>query len=307
MYHRLTMGFLIVAIGIVGYFLIADTKSDVEIESASFTAATSTDIDMFINDWHNTESQKLFGTLDLHNLLIRCEGDPILPRLKGAVLTDINAVSYAYLDAQTSTEMSRLVDIQLIFYIVSGEGTIVTDTEDAELREGIGVLMPPGIKFTISNIGDEKLIMYVIEEPIPDGFTPKKNMVVKNEYDNPISTSLRRVSDSDNWLFSPSDGLSTIIGINPIMWEPRSVYPPHVHGPGDEEIWITVKGEMFVSLGRVRRSLPAGSVYKVPPDSRTPHVNINPGDVSQKVLWLMKVPLRRVPAGQRRRSSDGVI
>ena len=76
---------------------------------------------------------------------------------------------------------------------------------------------------------------------------------------------------------------------------------------GEEEIWIALKGEILVQMGDKRRSFPAGSAYKVPPDGRTPHININSSNVSQKLLWMMKVPLVNTPPGSRSRSYKDVI
>lgn len=248
------------------------------------------DIDMFMGNWKESAPRHIFGSLEVWDILTRCNGDPLRPTKKGAVLNDILSLSYASLEAHASTTPSTLVEEQHIFYINSGEGIIKSGGKTAELHEGIGILMAPGIEFTITNTGDEPLTMYLVVEPIPVGFNPNKEMVVKDEYDNKISTNLRRV-DSSNWLFSRNDGLSTLTAINPIMYEPMSYVPPHVHPEGVEEVWFAIKGEVAILLGKQRRKLPPGSAYKVPANGTTPHANINNTDVSKKLMWMMKVPV----------------
>jgi len=275
-------------------------------ETAQFVSRKEPDIDMFLSHWKNSKPRKMFGALEVRDILTRCRGDALRPRKKGAVLTALNAVSYAVLPASASTRPRKLVGRQQIYYVNSGEGVIETAEKTAVLTEGVGVLVPPNVEFTLKNTGDVPLTMYMVEEPIPDGFVPRKGIVVKYEYDNEISTNLHRV-DSGNWLFSVEDGLSTLVSFNPIMFEPRSFVPLHVHGPGVEEVWIALKGELHIQVGRQQRLFPVGSAYKVPADGVTPHTNINKTAVSKKLLWMMKVPLRRRPVEEPEPDTRGVI
>ena len=307
MTRPVTFLFILFCIVVVLFYITRDTTPELKTRQVVIHQAREVDIDMFIGDWHDSEPRRKFGSLEVRDILTRCDGDPLRPEKKGAVLTDINAVSYGVLEANTATLPSSLDGVQLILYVDSGEGTIATNASTARLSEGIGVLMPPGIEFTMKNTGNSELAMYIIEEPIPDYFIPKQRMIVKNEYDNPISTNIRRVNDSRKWLFDRYDGLSTLVGLNPIMWEPRSYYPPHVHREGEEEIWIEVRGEVLVQLGNKRRMFPAGSAYKVPPDRKTPHTNINTSEVSRKLLWLMKAPVSEVPANTAPRPLQDMI
>lgn len=251
-------------------------------------------IDMFMGNWQESKPRYVFTTLEVWDILTKCHGNPLRPTKKGAVLTDINCVSYAILETHGATTPSMLKGKQYIFYITSGQGTIKSPNKTANLHDGIGVLMPPGITFTMTNTGDEPLTMYIIEEPITSGFISNKEMVVKNEYDNPVSTNIHRAKRGE-WLFGSYDGLSTLESINLIMYEPMSFFPPHVHAEGVEEVWIAIQGDIRIQVGRQRRMLPAGSAYKVPGTSTIPHANINGTDVSKKLMWMMKVPKRTIP------------
>jgi len=296
------IGFIAVSAGTTGKYVPGSFR----FETAQFVSRKEPDIDMFLSHWKNSRPRKMFGALEVRDILTRCGGDALHPKKKGAVLTDLNAVSYAVLAPSASTRPRKLEKRQQIYYINSGEGIIETPERTAELTEGVGILIPPGVEFTMENTGDAPLTMYMVEEPIPEGFEPKKRIVVKYEYDNEISTNLRRV-DSGNWLFGVEDGLSTLVSFNPIMFEPRSFVPLHVHEPGVEEVWIALKGELHIQVGRQQRLFPVGSAYKVPADGITPHTNINKTAVSKKLLWMMKVPLRRRPVEEVKPDTRGVI
>lgn len=265
------------------------------------------DIDKYSSHWSEYEPIVSEGPYQEWSILRRLNGaHPLRPAKKGSVLTDLNAVNYAVLEPSGVIVRQALVSCQRIMYVVSGEGNVQTTDKTVELYDGIGVLMPPGMPYTLKNTGKSPLSMYIVEEPIPDGFSPRKDMAVRYEYDNNISTNVNRV-DSDNWLFGPHDGLSTLVSFNPIMYEPKSLVPPHVHEPGIEEVWIAVRGDMQIMVGRQRRDFPPGSAYKVPADGYTPHTNINITDTSKKLLWMMKVPVVRVPVPQQERGRNGII
>ena len=307
MLQKLSMVFLIFCISVVIFFITRNSTPEVQTETVQADTGNPVDIDMFVVDSRDSKPRRMFGSLEVRDILTKCVGDPLKPTEDGAVLTDINRVSYAVLGAKKKTEPSKLEGFQLVFYITSGDGEITSGNKTARLTVGNGVLMPPDTEFTLTNTGNDKLAMYLIEEPIPSGFKPRSAMLVRYEYDNPISSNIKRVSDTRKLLFSLHDGLSTLIAINPIMWEPKSLYYPHVHREGDEEIWISVTGDFLVQLGNKRRSLPAGSAYKVPADGRTAHININQSEVSQKLLWLYKVPLQAVRPRRPKRTDNDVI
>lgn len=292
MLKKIIFLFFLISITIFVYAYVFATGSENRTEPVQRVLQAELDIDMFIGSWKESEPRLIYGTLEVLDILTKCEGNPLHPSKKGAVLTSVNSVSYAILRPYKSTVPVTLKNKQQIFYIDSGEGIIKSDGKTADLNEGIGVLIAPGIKFSITNTGDEKLTMYIIEEPITEDLLPKKKLVIKDTYDNPISTNLKRVNNASDWLFSRYDGLSVIAGINTIIWEPRSYYPPHVHSEGEEEIWVMIVGDLDVQIGNQRRNLSAGSAYKVPANGKTPHININKTSQFRKVLWIMCVPSR---------------
>ena len=182
------------------------------------------------------------------------------------------------------------MDEQAIFYIDSGTGTITSGGKTAELYEGIGILMPPGVEYSMTSTGNVSLTMYIIVEPIPEGFTPNKEMRVSDENVNPIHTTTGHWCHISTRLFKREDGLATMAGMGPVLFTPMSMGQPHSHGEGVEEIWFALRGDINVLLGKQLRKLPVGSAYKIPQDGITPHSNINVSGEPIKLFWFMKVP-----------------
>ena len=53
-------------------------------------------------------------------------------------------------------------------YIVSGQGRLITEEGEEELRAGMAIYMPPGVKHSILNTGDEELkLVWVYSPPLP--------------------------------------------------------------------------------------------------------------------------------------------
>lgn len=246
-------------------------------------------IDLFMGNWRDSMPRSLFGSLVVRDILTRGEGDPLHPTRKGAVLTDFLNVSYATLYPHAVTVPSSLKSEQQVFYIISGKGTIRAGKQTSELRKGIGVFMPAGLEFTMTNTGGEPLTLYLVAEPLASGFVPKKEMAVRDKYRQPAGMSVHW-SNIDRGLFSKEDGLSTMLGIGPITLDAMTVAQPHSHEKGVEEVWLALDGEIMTLLGKQIRPLPVGSAYKVPADGITAHANINRTDLPVEIMWMMKVP-----------------
>lgn len=247
------------------------------------------DIDDFYMSVDDADARIMFAELEVYDLLTRSVGDPLNPERRGAVLTKLNAVSYAVLPPETSTSPASLEKRQHIYYFVSGKGELTVGGDSVDIHNGIGLLVPPGIEYMISNTGQSPLVMYIIDEPVENGVPTRGQIVVKNEYNNPISSNYRR-TPGQYWLFNPADGLTELTAVNTMMFEPHSAVPPHVHEEGVEEIWLGIDGEMYFQIGLQRRKLTPGTAYKAPADGKTPHTNINVASSSRKVMWLMAVP-----------------
>ena len=278
---------LIFVIFIIGSsFVIAQAPDFSQLDPKPYDPETEPLIDMFIANYKESMPRHIFGSLIERDILTPNDGDPMRPASKGAVLTDIKGLSHGTLQPHASTIPSSLKDEQKIFYIYSGKGTLKTGQKTADLYNGIGVLMPPGIEFTMINTGDESLMMYLITEPVPSGFQPPKEMVVKDENVQPISVHNAHWSYVVKKLLWNDEGLSTLLGIGPVWVDPMNMGQPHSHDT--EEIWIALEGDINILLGKQIRKFSVGSAYKVPQNGITPHSNINVTDERIKLLWFMK-------------------
>ena len=273
---------------LVSSFVMAQAPDYSQLDGKPYDPKTEPNIDMFISSWKESMPRHTHGSLIERDIFTKCEGDPVFPTTKGAVLTDLKRFSHATLVALASTTPNTLEGEQEIFYIDSGKGTIKTRGKTADLHEGSGILMPPGIEYIITNTEDEPLTMYIIVEPIPEGFTPNKEMLITDVNTAPAITSSGHWTNISRRLFRKEDGLAILSGMGPVIQDSMTMSQPHSHAEGLEEIWFALKGDVTVLLGKQLRKLPIGSAYKIPANGTTPHANINTTEEPIMTFWLMK-------------------
>ena len=268
-------------------FAVAQPPANSQLEPKPYNPETDPNIDMFIGHWKESMPRHIHGSLVVRDILTRLEGDPLRPAKKGAVLIEVNSISYAVLDVNASTAPSMLKDEQEIFYIMSGKGIVKSGGKTAELHEGIAFVIAPDIEFTMTNTGDEPLTMYLVSEPVPEGFKPNKELVVKNEFDNSQGITVHW-ANIDRGIIGGNDGVAVYSGLTAVKIDPMTMAQPHSHGVGVEEVWIALKGDIKLLMGKQLRILPVGSAYKVPADGNTPHANINLTGTQVKLIHMMK-------------------
>ena len=270
-----------------------------QLDPTPYDPGKEPDIDLFISHWQESMPRVSHGSLVERDIMTPCEGDPLKPVRRGAVLTYVKRFSHAVLASGNRTTPNSLVDEQMILYIVGGEGVILTDKTEASLHPGVGVLIPPEIDYELTcNAGDD-LTMYLIVEPVPEGFSPNSDIRVQDEADARL-----RGDNLGHWchiyrqLFWRDDGLATLIGMGPVWFDALTMGQPHSHGPNTEEIWFVLEGEVLVMIDKQLRRLGPGSAYKIPPDFESPHSQINGGDKPVKLFWFMRQGEREA-AGER--------
>ncbi len=257
-----------------------------QLDPKPYDPETEPDIDMFIGSYKESMPRHTHGSLVERDIFTRSKGDPLHPVTKRAVLTYFDRFAYATLASHASTTPTTLKGEQEIFYIDTGKGTIETGIKKADLHEGVGILMPPGIDFIITNTGDEPLTMYVLAESVPDDFEPRKDMLVRDENLIPLGSTNGHWCHIHKKLFEQKDGLVNFYGMGPVWFEPMKMGQPHSHREKIEEIWFVVKGDIHLLLGKQLRKLSPGSAYKIPPNGAVPHANINTSDKTIKTFWL---------------------
>jgi uncharacterized cupin superfamily protein len=180
------------------------------------------------------------------------------------------------------------VDEQEIFYFLSGTGEISAGGVTSPLYPGIAVLMPSGLEFTMKNTGADMLTAYLVVEPTPQGFTPRKDMLVRDENTVPVGTSDSHWVGIVKGLFGPAEGLATTQSILTCAFSPMTMFHPHSHVPGCEEVWIPVNADIYALLGKQLRLQHPGTAYMIPPDAKTPHANINVSDRMVKMFYFAR-------------------
>jgi mannose-6-phosphate isomerase-like protein (cupin superfamily) len=267
-------------------------------------------IDMFIGDWHESMPRVEHGSLILRDILTK--GDNWDPAEKAAVLHYTNFFAYGRLSPGAWTTPSKLEHEQEIYYILGGEGEVISGGVTAKLKKDIGVLMPAGVDFVMRSTGDEALTMYVINEPLPDDngivgnphprlFQRQTKMVVKDEglarQRTPAGGDPYIVGGaSGHWahivkeLFSPADGLATEQSVIVVEINPKTMGEPHPHKSGQEEVWAAIDGNSLLLLGTQVRVQKPGMAYMLRPDGLTIHSNINDGDIPIRFLYFARFP-----------------
>ena len=271
-------------------FAQADTQFGM-LDPKPYTPGVDPDPKMFIGNWRESIPYDLNGGLIVRDILTELEGtDHLRPTRKGAVLRTLKSISYATIEPNVTTKSFANTGEQELFYVNSGEGIISSDGKTYDLREGVGLIIPPGVQYTMKNTsGDEHLTMYRIVEPIPASFEPKKQLVVTYEYDRNEAMTVHW-ANIDRGIMSKSDGTAVVGGLTAVKLDAMTMAQPHSHQDGVEEIWIALKGDITLLLGKHLFKLPVGAAYKVPENGICAHSNINDSDKQIKLMHMMHVP-----------------
>jgi len=247
-----------------------------------FSAAQSSAdrLDLYFSDWHNASPHTVRGALETRDIFTR--GNPQAPTQKGAVLRFINSYTYASLAPGASTKPTRLDGQQEIYFIYSGHGVAVASGHSDDLSSNIAILVPANLEFVLKNTGDRPLTMYVINEPVPEGFRPNSSILVKDENKIPISSSDGHWAHIVKTLFVTDDGLGTLQSVLTVTIDPLTMGKPHLADHDDiEEVWSALDGTSLAFVGnQLRKQTPGMAFYHIP-DNKTPHTNINQNEDSQ--------------------------
>jgi len=269
------------------YTLIsAQTPDYSQLDPKPYNTETDADIDMYIGNWKESMPQKTHGCLVERDILT--QGDPLNPTTKGAVLKYINRFTYASLGAHETTTPTTLENEQEIFYVLTGRGTVTAGGKTADLYAGIAVLMPSNLEFTITNTCDETITMYMISEPVPDGFRPNSEMKIADENTAAWNKGNPHWVGLSKPLFRTGDGLGTLENTLTVQFDPMTFFQPHSHVEGCEEVWTAITDNVHFLLGKQIRCQPPGTAYLIPPDGKTPHANFNVSDKRIKLFYFAR-------------------
>ena len=258
------------------------------LDPAPYDSATEPDAAMFMRHYSESPLEVVNGCLNQWNILSPLVGDdPVFPSEKAAVTTVINSLDYAVLDPGMVTDAETLTGIQKIVFVNAGEGEIICGNKTETIGTDALILLPERQTYTITNTGGRALEMYIITEPVPDGFTPNADMKIQHDSMTPFTATQAHWSHCPKGRFLKSDGLATLTGLAPVWYMPMTIGQPHSHNPGVEEIWFVAEGDFHLLMGKQFYNLKPGTGYKVPPTGRTPHANMSLGEKPVKTFWMM--------------------
>jgi mannose-6-phosphate isomerase-like protein (cupin superfamily) len=120
------------------------------------------------------------------------EGVKRIPnRVSKVLLSEISVGIRGFSMGQNVTEVGSMIpehahdESEEGMYIVSGRGRLITDEGEQDLVAGMAIYMPPGVKHSIVNTGDEDLkLVWVYSPPLPQhrkqsGAQPKEDGYVR--------------------------------------------------------------------------------------------------------------------------------
>ncbi len=271
-------------ITIMALVLLAIPAAAQTLDGRPYSPEYDVNVDMYLNSYENAAPRVLHGGLEVYDILTR--GSHLKPEKKGAVLEYANWVARASLPGG-KTAGGTLAGEQYVLYVMSGEGTIAGARNKADLYTNMTVLVPEGVRFTMTAVGSEPLAMFVLSEPTYEGFTPAKDIVIKDENLIPISNTKGHWCHIMRSIFGKRDGLATAFNVLTVDIAPMTIPHPHSHGGAFEELWTVIDGESIAFLDKHLRVQTPGMGYLAPPDGDSPHSNINVSDRMVKMLYVL--------------------
>jgi len=257
------------------------------LDPKQFDPAVDPDVDLFINHWSNSIPRVMFSHMVFRDVLLPLEGpDPLHPTKKGAVLLLQNAISYATLEPGAHARGRAKSGEQHVFYVSGGEGKLSAKGKSHDIKEGNGFILTAEFDFELTCTGD-MLSFYVITERLASDFKANKDLVVTNRFDRNKGAGAHW-AHIGNGFIGQGDGMSNYSGMNLVTIDARTIPQPHSHNEGIEEVWIMVKGNTMLHLGKQLRDCKAGTIYKVPANGLTAHSNINTGDEPVQMIHMMR-------------------
>jgi len=265
-----------------------DKRKYSQLAPEQFDPAVDPAIDMFMGDWRKSMPRLMHGSIVFRDMLTELEGpDHLHPTRKGAVLLYTKAVSYATLEPGAVATASEMGGVQQVFYVNSGAGVIASGEKTVHLKKASSFIIPPGLDFTLRASGDELLAMYVVTEKIPEGAQVNEELYVTDGYQTPTFMRVHW-ANIDRGIIGAANGMVAYRGLTAVKLDAMTIAQPHSHGEGTEEVWISLKGDTDVLIGKELRKFPPGTAYKVPATGKTAHANINASETPVNLMHMMK-------------------
>lgn len=160
-------------------------------------------------------------------------------------------------------------------YTAGGKGRITVGGEVHELKEGASFFLRPTYDFKIEAEAGAPLTFYIRSDAtVPDAGARDPFSVV-NRFDGDKRLGI-------HWSHINSGGLP---GMVVITLAPGTM--PHPHSHDNEEVWMQIKGETLLSIGKTLRTMTPGQAIRIPPTGLTAHSSINLGDEPVQMIVMI--------------------
>ncbi len=259
-----------------------NTERQDALDPSPVDPANDPDIGLFVGDYRVAKPRTLFGALVVQDILTPLgAADPMRPAARGAVLIDITSVSRASLAPGATAKGRMPAGTRAALYVADGTAQVTANSRAHPLREGHFIVLTPDFDFALANTGKVPLTLYMRTEPVPPGAALTPDVSIFSRFDND-----RRIGA--HWLHICNGGLGNN---NLCTIAPRTMPQPHSHNW--EEVWLAVKGESVLMLGKQLVRMRPGQAYKIPPSGLAPHSNLNPNNEPIQLIYMG--PLVRKP------------
>lgn len=254
---------------------VAPSAREDALDPSPVDPANDPDVPLFIGDYRDAPERLAYGGLVFRDMLTQLTSEePLRPDSRGAVLQYMKAISHAALaPGVTATGRAPVGDRQ-VFYTAAGTGILTVNGRPHQIADGTGFTLTADFDFTLTNTGDVPLEFYVRWETLPDNYTLSGDVTLVDRFQND-----RQIGA--HWVHICNGGPN---GFNLCTIAPRTMPHPHSH-PG-EEVWIAVRGETVLTLGKYMTRMVPGQAYRIPPTGLTAHSNINLGDEPVQMLFV---------------------
>lgn len=239
--------------------------------------ATDPKIDDFINDWRNAAPRTMYSGLVLRDIFSPLQGsDPMRPQSRGGLLREMTAISQASVAPGATAGGRMAAGTRQSFYTTGGTGKITVGGKTHVLKEGAAfALRPAHGEFRIVPDAGQRLTFYVRSDAAVPDPTPQAAFAILDRFE-----ADRRIGI--HWSHVQSGGVPGMIFIT---LAPNTL--PHPHSHSNEEVWLMVKGETLLSLGKNLRTMTPGEAVRIPPTGVTAHSSINLSDEPVQMIVMI--------------------
>lgn len=206
----------------------------------------------------------------------------------GGILRFVESFARGYLEPGAASTPQANKGLQEIYFVASGSGLLLAGKQKHNLREGDGIIVPPGVEFSFANDGAEPLELLILVEAVPKGVKPKlRRPLVRNFVENGMGQG--HWAHLVHKVFDRSDGLLALHTVLIVRIEAMQPADTHGHKSDMDEVWYMWRGQgVHVVSQEVCVQTPGTAVSVCPSDPG--HSLINHTSEPLQVFYFARYP-----------------